>query len=79
MATVSEHDREHFRKLGRWKYASHRDALREHLALSGRERLVRSFRMMLAGPMFAAQYPMPDDDHPEEFYERARRLGLYRP
>lgn len=79
MATVSERDREHFRKIGRWNEELRMEDLREHLARSGNERLVAAFRLMLRGPYFVARYELPDDDHPEELYDRARKLGLYRP
>lgn len=42
MATVSEHGREHFGKLGRWKYESHREAYLRHMALPIDQRLLAS-------------------------------------
>jgi hypothetical protein len=74
-----ERDRAHFRAIGRWKYESHQEALEEHLAKSGSERLIDAFRMMLEGPWFEPRFPGPDNDRPEELYDRARKLGLYRP
>lgn len=74
-----EHDRAHFRAIGRWKYESRQDALQRHLAKPGKERLVSAFRLMVQGPYFTPMYPKPDDDRPEELYDRARKLGLYRP
>jgi hypothetical protein len=76
---VSERDREHFRKLGRWNEELRAEDLSAHLALPGTERLVAAFRLMLAGAYFSPQHGRPDDDRPEELYDRARRLGLYRP
>lgn len=76
---ASRRDRAYFRALGRFKYESHLDALRSHLARSGKERLVRAISFVVDGPHFDPQHPVADDDHPEELYERARRLGLYRP
>ena len=43
-----EHDRAHFRDIGRWKYESHRDAYFRHMELSLEDRLVRSLAWTLA-------------------------------
>lgn len=63
------------RRLGEFKADAHAQALREHLALSIDERLRRSF---LLYRRFAAHARTDRrDDDPGQFYERARRLGLY--
>lgn len=75
---ASEHDREHSRKIGRWKEESHAEALRQHLALPPEERLIAALRFALMKPVFEPQYPLRDDDDPGVFYVRAKKLGLYR-
>ncbi len=77
-ATVSDHDREYMRSLGRWKHKSHQLALAEHLALSGTERLVTSVAWT-RGNTGLPTWRFRTDDCPERFYERAKELGLYRP
>jgi hypothetical protein len=72
---VTEREREHFRRLGEEKARSHAAAAAEHLALSMDERLARSLVLMRQF-LRSAQ---PRDDDPSPFYDRARRLGLYRP
>lgn len=72
--TVSEHDREHFRNIGRWKHEMHEQARLEQLARGGRERILYSLAMTLSGPYFDRD---ARDDDPSPLYERARRLGLY--
>lgn len=72
---VTERDRDYMRRLGEWKAESHREQLASHLAKSGRQRLIAGLRLMLEGPLFPRQQ---DDEGPSEFYDRARRLGLYR-
>lgn len=72
--TVSERDREHFRRIGRWKAESHADALRAHLALPIAARLERSVAWTIAErPGWA--WPIPAEP-PKRMWERARRLGL---
>jgi hypothetical protein len=71
---VSDHDREHFRKLGAAKAESHREALAAHLALPMHERLARSWDLYLL--LRDPNAPERDDD-PTPFYDRARELGLY--
>jgi hypothetical protein len=69
-----EHDRAHFRDIGRWKYESHRDAYLRHMELSLEDRLVRSLAWTLA--------ELPDwkwshnGDGPGALHGRARRLGV---
>lgn len=72
---VSDREREHLRRIGELKARSHADALAEHLALPLAERLARSVALMRR---FLASTP-PREDDPSPFYERAKRLGLYRP
>jgi hypothetical protein len=71
--TVTERDHEYFRRLGEWKRKSHEEAHRAQLERSGFERLCYSFG-------FGGQEDgrSREDDDPGQFYERARRLGLYR-
>jgi hypothetical protein len=73
---ASEHDREHFRKIGRWKAESHREAFERHMALSLEERLVFSLGWTLR-ELPGSKWGRDEDD-PSRFYDRARRLGLYR-
>lgn len=72
---VSDREREHLRRLGELKASSHAEATAAHLALPLEERLARSVALMRR---FLASAP-PRQDDPSPFYERARRLGLYRP
>jgi hypothetical protein len=72
-AKASEWDQSYMRRLGRYKHESHEQARLEHLARSGRERIVYSVAMTLAGTYW--RQPEADDD-PSPLYERARRLGL---
>ncbi|MCA9821033.1 MAG: hypothetical protein KC482_01675 [Dehalococcoidia bacterium] len=74
---ASERDKEHFRKIGRWKAESHRIALEEHLAKSPSERLVAALAMTLRGPYFPGPAAGDETERPP-IYERAERLGLYR-
>lgn len=72
MASASARDREHFRQLGRWKYESHRDALREHLALSGRERLIAALQLTLDGSFFEPRHPTHREENPVTIHDHAR-------
>lgn len=74
---VSERDREHLRRLGEYKQASHAEAAARHRALPILERLERSWALYIAGR--AAVADDRRDDDPARFYELARRRGLYRP
>ncbi len=72
--TVSERDREYFRKIGRWKAESHAAALRAHLELPIAERLERSLAWTIAErPTW--RWPITADS-PAPMWERARKLGL---
>jgi hypothetical protein len=73
---VSERDREHFRKLGRWKYESHREAFLRHMELPIAERLVRSIAWTL-DELPAWKWPR-NGDGPGALHKRARELGLAR-
>ena len=75
---VSERDREHMRRIGRYKAEAHAEAQAAHLALSLGERLQRSWALY---ETFRASLPHATirHDDPTPFYERARALGLYRP
>jgi hypothetical protein len=63
------------RRLGAFQAQGHAQALSAHLALPPSERLARSLALMR---QFLARASVRNDD-PTPFYERARRLGLYRP
>lgn len=64
------------RRIGRYKAEIHEAALADHLRLGLRERLERALAFTLEGPYFVG--PSATDDNPGEFYDRARKLGLYR-
>lgn len=72
---VSDRDREYLRRLGELQDEEHAAAVEAHLALSLDERLARSVSLMQR--FLGSVSPSADD--PTPFYERARRLGLYRP
>ena len=74
---VSEHDREHMRRLGEAKAATHADAVLDHLRLTPIERLRRSSAMSAAMRPSANLTQRVDD--PSAFYARARALGLCDP
>jgi len=74
---VSDRDREHMRRIGEAKAASHDEAAVRHRTLPVGERLRRSWALYLARRDAAHVAERGDD--PSPFYERARRLGLYQP
>lgn len=76
--TVSEHDRQYFRRIGEYKKEAAADRLRWHLSMPGLERLESVLRQN-------DQYLTPErigrslaGDDPSPLYERARKLGLIR-
>jgi hypothetical protein len=73
---ASDRDKRYFARIGALKEASHARAASAHQALSLDERLSRSWALYLAHRA-AADLARRDDD-PSPFYDRARRLGLYR-
>jgi hypothetical protein len=73
---VSDKDRDHFRRIGELKEASHAEARAAHDARTLDERLRRSVAFYLE---YRDQQRAPRDDDPSPFYVRARSLGLYRP
>jgi hypothetical protein len=73
---VSQRDREHLRRLGEYKAASHAEAAARHRALPVSERLQRSWALFMAGR--ASVKDDRRDDDPGRFYDLARRRGLYR-
>jgi hypothetical protein len=75
--TVSAHGREHMRRIGEAKAASHAEAAARHRALPVAERLRRSWALYLAGRSTIREDARDDD--PAPFYDRARARGLYRP
>lgn len=75
VVAVSEQERDYMRRLGAFQAQGHAEALAAHLALPPAERLARSIALMRR--FMASARPRNDD--PTPFYDRARRLGLYRP
>lgn len=73
--SVRNEERDYFRRIAEAKRRSHEEAERAHLAESLRERIRRSFELSLACMRGSARR----DDDPSPFYDRARRLGLYKP
>jgi hypothetical protein len=73
---VTERDRDYMRRLGDLKAASHREALRDHLALSLEERLQRSWEFLEQLPAMA--WHVEPADGALELYRTASQLGLYR-
>lgn len=73
---ASEHDREYFRRLGRWKAELRADDLKAHLALPPKERQRRSEELARRSRGWAKTPRV--DNVPDSFFERAKRLGLYR-
>jgi hypothetical protein len=76
MMSVSERDREHMRRIGAYKAASHADAQARHRALTLEQRLQRSWALYEANRQALGRLVHED---PTPFYDRARALGLYRP
>ena len=74
---VSSREREHMRRLGSYKDDSHAEAAARHRALPLSERLARSWALFVAGrPQVVDDR---SDDNPAQFYDLARRRGLYSP
>ena len=73
---VKEADREYFRRIAAIKEASHARAAAVHAERSLGDRLRESYALYLAHRDPAAP---PRYDDPSPLYDRARRLGLYRP
>lgn len=73
---VSDRDREYMRRLGEAEAEAHDQRLAEHLALDLAGRLRRS--MALARQFWRSANHDKRHDDPTPFYDRARRLGLYR-
>ena len=74
---VTEEERDYLRRIGEYKAESHARAQHDHMALSMEERLKRS--MLLYRRFAVRERPDQRDDDPRQFYDRARRLGLYQP
>ena len=75
--TVSDWDREYFRRIGEFERQNAEDELRRHLARSLGERLRVSLEISRQWSKHLKHNSREDDD-PGAFYERARELGLYR-
>lgn len=74
---VSQADRDYLRRLGSYEAEAHEERAAEHRAADVVERLRRSIAMARHFRHSANLDGRVDD--PAPFYERARRLGLYRP
>lgn len=74
---VSEKDRDYMRRIGAYKALSRKQDEVEHAALTIAERLRRSAELSVRY-RDRARLDAEDDD-PGQLYDRARRLGLYRP
>ncbi len=72
---VTDHDRDYMRRLGEFQAAGHAAATAAHLAKSVAERLAASVALMQRS--LSSNRSRHDD--PTPLYDRARRLGLYRP
>lgn len=70
---VSEKDRDYFRRLGEWEAENERQDLERHLARSLEERLAYGWLVTRTHSPYLR--PAPDDGN-EQFYLRARELGL---
>jgi hypothetical protein len=74
--TVSDWDREYFRRIGEFKAEANADALRRHLARPSLDRLESSVSRSI-------EYSTPErvqrrlaEDDPTPLYDRARQRGL---
>lgn len=74
---VSDREREHMARLGRYIDAANEADLEAHLALTPHERLLESIGLMQWGR--GCDDHIVDDDDPTAFYDRARALGMYEP
>ncbi|MCO5202709.1 MAG: hypothetical protein M9925_13510 [Chloroflexi bacterium] len=74
--TVSERDREHFRKIGRYVVDANRAAREEWLALPGTERIAKSEQLARRYRTRERVEAALAEDNPAPLYKRARRLGL---
>ncbi len=70
-----QRDLAYLRRLGQYENEARADALKEWLALPLGERLRRN-ALYHTGDFGS---PRREPEEPERFYERAKRLGLYRP
>lgn len=73
--TVSDRERDYFRRIGAIKARTHAEALAAHRRLPLHERLERSWQLYLDHRDEHADYT---HDDPTPFYDRARALGMYR-
>lgn len=73
---ASQYDLDYMRRLGEFKAWSKREALGSHRALPLDERLEAGLRLARRGAYFRP--PRRDDEDLGAFFERAKRLGLYR-
>jgi hypothetical protein len=71
---ASERDKDYMRRLGEYQDEANAAWRAEWRAKPLHERLELSARSRFGKPVSARR----DPEEPEQFYERARRLGLYR-
>ncbi len=74
---VSSRDRDYMRRLGEFQAQGAENRERAHRALSLSARLEQS--MGFCRRFFSTANLAAREDDPTPFYDRARRLGLYRP
>ncbi len=75
--TVSERDFDYMRRLGRFQEEGRKKRAAYHASLSLEERLARSLELSRAFLSRARVEARHDDPTPS--YDRARKLGFYRP
>lgn len=73
--SVTDHERDYFRRIGAVKKTLRDDGAAAHARLSLSERLERSWQFYLHHRQTHQCYRQED---PTPFYERARELGLHR-
>lgn len=73
---ASDRDKAYFERIGAIKDALHQETTQRHRSLPLSERLTRSWALYLT---HRSQKGLAQrDDDPSPFYDRARRLGLYK-
>ena len=65
------------RQLGRFQHEGHEEVRKAHMRQSGRDRILASLAITLGGTYFPGRGEVAAQ--PEDFYARAKALGLYRP
>lgn len=72
--TISEHDRNYFRRIASAKVETHGEAHQAHQELDINERMARSWQLYLS---FRETVSPRTSDDPTPFYSRAKELGFY--